>query len=182
MSEPQLPPVPPGQGEPPTGAGLDLVSVPAFAHQLTIPGTVFAERAFTPRELREAVRRSDATGSLQAEHLAARWAAKEAFIKAWSQAVNQVVGTAVAPLIEPELLDWQQIEVVSDRWGRPGLYLSGQVAAAVAASLGPDAADGARWLVSLTHDGGWAAAIVLAPCGTPVTGRIELRTVEESSE
>lgn len=164
MSEPQLPPVPAGAGLQPVGAGLDLVSVPAFAHQLTIPGTVLAERAFTPRELREAVRRSDATGSLQAEHLAARWAAKEAFIKAWSQAVNQVAAAAVAPLIDPGQVDWQEIEVVCDRWGRPGLCLYGQVAEAVAGSLGPETADGASWLVSLTHDGGWAAAIVLAPC------------------
>ncbi|WP_194948107.1 holo-ACP synthase [Actinomyces trachealis] len=163
MSAPHLPEVPAADGARVLGVGMDLVHVPGLAHQLTIPGTVFAERAFTPRELREAVRRSDATGSLQAEHLAARWAVKEAFIKAWSQAVNQMAGTAVAPLIAPELVDWQQIEVVSDRWGRPGLHLIGQVATAVAASLGPEAADGARWLVSLTHDGGWAAAIVLAP-------------------
>ncbi len=160
--EPQTPPVPavpPGRA----GVGLDLVHVPTLAHQLTIPGTVFAERAFTARELREAVRRSDATGSLQAEHLAARWAAKEAFIKAWSQATSTLAGGPVPPVIAPEAVDWRQIEVVTDRWGRPALRLSGEVARAVASSLGQADAAGARWPVSLTHDGSWAAAIVLAP-------------------
>lgn len=160
--EPLMPPVP---ALPPgcAGAGLDLVDVSSLAHQLTIPGTVFAERAFTARELREAVRRSDATGSLQAEHLAARWAAKEAFIKAWSQAVSTAAGGPVPPVIAPDEVDWRQIEVVTDRWGRPSLRLSGEVAQAVARSLGPGADDAARWPVSLTHDGSWAAAIVLAP-------------------
>ncbi|SPT54030.1 Holo-[acyl-carrier-protein] synthase [Actinomyces bovis] len=159
MQEPQLPQLPAEVA----GVGLDLVNVPALAHQLTIPGTVFAERAFTARELREAVRRSDERGSLQAEHLAARWAAKEAFIKAWSQAINQQAGHSVPPVIAPEAVNWQEIEVINDRWRRPSLRLSGQVAGAVAGSLGQAAAEGSAWLVSLTHDGDWAVAIVLAP-------------------
>ncbi|MCL3778171.1 MULTISPECIES: holo-ACP synthase [unclassified Actinomyces] len=172
MSDPRLPeaPVPPDSCV--LGVGTDLVHVPAFAHQLTIPGTVFAERAFTARELREARRRSDATGSLQAEHLAARWAAKESLVKAWSQAANALAERAVPPALAPERLDWRQIEVIGDRWGRPELRLTGEVAAAVEEGLGRGTATAGRWPVSLTHDGDWAAAIVLCTraAAVPVAG------------
>ena len=146
------------------GAGTDLVHVPGLAAQLSQPGTVLAERAFTPRERREGQRRAQDTGSQEAEHLAARWAAKEAFVKAWSQAVNTVAGTGVPPTIAPQDLDWREIEVVSDRWHRPGLRLDGEVARAVDRTLGPGAAASARWMLSLTHDGDWAGAVVVA-CG-----------------
>ncbi len=61
------------------GVGIDLVSIPDFAEQVDQPGTVFAE-TFTPGSgatLRTRVRRRRGT-------CAARWAAKEAVIKAWS--------------------------------------------------------------------------------------------------
>lgn len=161
MSEPRPPAVPEAPAGAVLGTGVDLVHVPALAHQLTIPGTVFAERAFTARELREARCRADETGSLQAEHLAARWAAKEALIKAWSTAANTVAGGAVPPAIAPEAVDWREIELVSDRWGRPALRLTGEVASAVERSLGPGAADATRWPVSVSHDGDWAIAVVL---------------------
>ncbi len=61
------------------GVGIDLVSITEFAEQVDQPGTVFAE-TFTPGERRDA---SDKSSSA-ARHLAARWAAKEAVIKAWS--------------------------------------------------------------------------------------------------
>ncbi|MCI7457627.1 holo-ACP synthase [Actinomyces urogenitalis] len=158
-------PVPPGGQV--LAVGMDLVDVPALAAQLAQPGTVLAERAFTPRERREARRRSQESGSQEAEHLAARWAAKEAFVKAWSQAVNTLAGTGVAPALSPQELDWREIEVVSDHWHRPGLRLAGRVAQAVSATLGHGGTASARWLVSLTHDGGWAAAVVLALASGP---------------
>ncbi|SDM61621.1 holo-ACP synthase AcpS [Actinomyces ruminicola] len=159
--EPRLPDVPERQNGEILGVGVDLVHIPGLAHQLTIPGTVFAERAFTARELRDAARRADATGSLRAEHLAGRWAAKEAFIKAWSAAANTRAGHAVAPQLPPEAVDWREIELVGDRWGRPSLRLTGTVAEAVAAALGEGGNASKCWPVSLTHDGDWAAAIVL---------------------
>lgn len=149
------------------GLGMDLVHIPGLAEQLAVPGTVFAQRSFTTRELREAARRAEERGAGQrgrAEHLAARWAAKEAFIKAWSQALAEVCranGADAAPLIPPEDLDWRQIELRTDRWGRPWLHLSGEVARAVEDSLGQGASAASHWPVSLTHDADWAAAIVL---------------------
>ncbi|WP_203233861.1 holo-ACP synthase [Actinomyces sp. 565] len=159
MRQPSPPQVPEVKGV--LGVGVDLVHVPGLAEQLEQPGTVFAERTFTPRELRDVARRADATGSAQAEHLAGRWAAKEAFIKAWSQAANVHAGRAVAPQLPAETVDWREIETVTDRWGRPSLRLTGAIAAHVAGSLGAGAAAPERWPVSLTHDGDWAAAVVL---------------------
>ena len=80
---------------------------------------------------------------------------------AGQQAANAVAARAVAPVIAPEAVMWQHIEVVTDRWGRPGMRLSSRVAQAIDDSLGAGACDPGRWAVSLTHEGDWAAAIVL---------------------
>ena len=157
---PRLPEGPAGHGA--AGVGLDLVHVPGLVEQVTRPGTVFAERVFTARERREARRRSEDTGSTEAEHLAARWAAKEAFVKAWSQALGARAGRPVAPVVGSDDVDWREVEVVTDRWGRPFLRVSGVLAREVETSLGRGASGPERWPVSLTHDGGWAAAVVLA--------------------
>ncbi|MCT1641092.1 holo-ACP synthase [Dietzia cinnamea] len=87
-----------------------------------------------------------------ARHLAARWAAKEAVIKAWSAALY-----GEPPPIPPDLLRWAEIETVCDAWGRPTVRLGGEVARQVAATLGDDV----RWNVSLSHDGGSAIAFVV---------------------
>lgn len=87
-----------------------------------------------------------------ARHLAGRWAVKEAVVKAWSAALY---GTP--PPISPDLLRWSEIETVCDAWGRPSVRLGGEVARQVAATVG----EGARWNVSLSHDGGSAIAFVV---------------------
>ena len=99
--------------------GLDLVGVESFAEQLGSVGSAFAERTFTVGELRAAGGHSGA-----AQHLAGRYAAKEAFVKAFSGA-----RPGRAPAI-PDM-DWRQVEVVPDAWGRPTLVLHGELAAAV---------------------------------------------------
>jgi holo-[acyl-carrier protein] synthase len=93
---------------------------------------------FTDEELAYALRRHD-----PAEHLAARFAAKEATLKA--------LGTGLSMGVR-----WREMEVRRARGGPPTLALSGRTAA-----LG--AAQGIRRLhVSLTHDAGLAMAQVLA--------------------
>ena len=165
MTKPRLPDVPQTSLDSTVLAvGTDLVHVPGFSAQLDQPGTVFAQRTFTARELREARRRSQERGSIPAQHLAARWAAKESFIKAWSQAHvlrARSRGTSASPAILAEDVDWREIEVVTDRWGRPSLRLSGTVAHAVERSLGEEVSTPGCWPVSLSHDGDYAAAIVL---------------------
>ena len=165
MTRPRLPDSPPTSPDSTVLAvGTDLVHIPGFSAQLDQPGSVFAQHAFTARELREAQRRAQERGTTPAQHLAARWAAKESFIKAWSQAHvlrAKSRGTSTSPVILAEDVDWREIEVVTDRWGRPSLRLSGTVAHAVERSLGEEVSTPGCWPVSMSHDGDYAAAIVL---------------------
>ncbi|GAB3991542.1 holo-ACP synthase AcpS [Nocardioides marmoraquaticus] len=110
------------------GVGVDVVGISAFAAQLDEPGTRFA-RVFTPGERRT-------TGG-EPQRLAARWAAKEAVIKAWSS-------TYVGPdPISRDHVDLREIEVRTDASGRPSIRLHGEVARLMT---------GYDVLVSLTHD------------------------------
>ena len=115
------------------GVGVDVVGISAFADQLDEPGTRFA-RAFTPGE-RRAARSGE---SSEAQSLAARWAAKEAVIKAWSS-----THFGHPEVIDPETVDLSEIEVRSDAWGRPSIRLHGAIAGAM---------DEYDVLVSLSHD------------------------------
>ncbi|HNA99625.1 MAG TPA: holo-ACP synthase [Marmoricola sp.] len=118
------------------GVGVDVVCISAFAEQLAAPGTRFAG-VFTPAERRHATRSAAITGN-PAQHLAVRWAAKEAFLKAWSDS-----RFGLPDVIEPHRIDFTEIEVRTDAWGRPALRLHGAIAAALGACS-------AR--VSLSHD------------------------------
>lgn len=123
------------------GVGVDLVHVPSFADQLDQPGSEFGD-VFTPGERRDANgRTTDA-----ARHLAVRWAAKEAVVKAWSASLY---GTA--PVMDSanngEAL--RLIEVVADAWGRPRIRLHGEVAKHL---------EGCAVEISLSHDGDYATA------------------------
>ena len=124
------------------GVGVDLVHVPSFADQLDQPGSDFAA-VFTPGERRDANgRTTDA-----ARHLAARWAAKEAVVKAWSASIY---GTA--PVMDDSAVDGgalRLIEVVTDAWGRPRIRLHGEVAKHL---------EGCTVEISLSHDGDYATA------------------------
>jgi holo-[acyl-carrier protein] synthase len=122
------------------GVGVDLVHVPAFAEQLDQVGSRF-EGAFTPGERRDA---NDRTSD-PARHLAARWAAKEAVVKAWSASLH-----GSAPVMGDEALGL--IEVVTDAWGRPRIRLHGEVAKHL---------EDVAIEVSLSHDGDYATAYVV---------------------
>jgi holo-[acyl-carrier protein] synthase len=145
------------------GLGLDVVDVEAFAAQLADPASGFVEATFRPGERRRrgaapgpsgtaAERAAGAAGAPRwAQHLAGRFAAKEALVKAWS----------VARRGQPPALaqvDLRDVEVVDDGFGRPGLRLHGPVRAAVA-ELAPGATVTAP--VSISHDGPTAAAVVI---------------------
>ncbi|MDO5724114.1 MAG: holo-ACP synthase [Flaviflexus sp.] len=137
------------------GIGMDLVHVPGFAAQLAQPGTAFA-RAFTGAEHRAAAARAAITGSTH-PHLAARWAAKEAVIKAWSQAL----AGHPPPLADGEV-NFADIEVRADAWGRPFLHihpgLKEVMTDSITACGGPSEFS---WHLSLSHDGEYASAYVL---------------------
>ncbi|MDO4610984.1 holo-ACP synthase [Corynebacterium sp.] len=134
--------------------GVDLVHVPVFAEQLDVPGSGFARRVFAPGELLAAGRRGLA-GDALARHLAGRWAVKEAVVKAWSQALY-----GEAPPIARDALDWAEIEIAADAWGREGVVLRGAARAAFDAGVGASV-PGARFEVSVSHDGDYAIAVAL---------------------
>lgn len=121
--------------------GIDLVHIPSFAEQLALPGSRF-HSVFSPRELRLA-----ADHPRKDEHLAGRWAAKEAFIKAWSAA-----NYGKPPALSEQALNLAEIEVVPDRWGRPRIELRGEVAQLSGHSVAQ---------VSISHDGPFATAICM---------------------
>lgn len=136
------------------GVGVDLVSIPSFAEQLAVPGTRFSE-AFTAAE-----RSLGSPDTPEAHRLAGRWAAKEAFLKAWASARRGQPPTLGE-------VSMREIEVLCDAWGRPGLRLHGEVARAFAASL-PDA----DTRLSISHDGDQAIAFVVLNARTPGTPSI----------
>lgn len=145
------------------GLGVDLVSLPEFSAQVREPGSAFLSGVLTPREARRVRARAAATSGTQpgsarydeavARHAGGLWAAKEAFIKAWSCALF-----GSPPLIGADDVDWREIEVIHDEWDRPALALHGDVAAACEESLG--APSTWRALVSISHDGECAIAQV----------------------
>jgi holo-[acyl-carrier protein] synthase len=116
------------------GVGIDVVPVERFEAALARTEGL-AARLFTPAE------QITSTGRPRsAESLAARFAAKEALAKA---------------LGAPGGLRWTDAEICTEPTGQPYLIVRGTVAAR-AAELGIE-----RWHVSLSHDGGMAAATVI---------------------
>jgi holo-[acyl-carrier protein] synthase len=103
----------------------------------------FEARLFTAHE-RECAARVEGH---RAERLAARFAAKEAFIKAFDLAEAGI--------------GWRDVEVRSTAGSRPRLQLHG-LAARVAAEAGVQ-----ELALSLSHDGAQACAMVVALCGRP---------------
>ena len=115
--------------------GIDVVAVDRFAAALARTPTL-ARRLFNPDE------QVTATGHPRGPaSLAARFAVKEAVAKA---------------LGVPAGMDWHDCRVVSELSGRPVLQVSQTVADAAAAQGITD------WRISVSHDAGIAAAVVLA--------------------
>lgn len=138
------------------GVGHDVVDLAAFGEQLREPGSRM-RGLFSARELRQSTLRAAAKHDGEAVHLAARWAGKEAVLKAWCDALGD------RPY--PYTLDdfpWSGIEILDDSRGRPHVVPAAPVAARLAESLpGSGACDGPRWHVSLSHDGPVACAVAL---------------------
>ena len=114
--------------------GVDAVSLPRFRKHLKHAGSRFLARVLVEEEIRDCHGRT--------ESLAARFAAKEAALKA--------LGTGT------QGVSWHNVIVESDDLGAPRIRLMGS-AAARADTLGLN-----YWALSLTHDGDYAFAVVLA--------------------
>lgn len=119
--------------DPPTAIGIDLVEVEPVRQLIEAGGPFFANAAWTNRERREA--------SGQPEALAGKWAAKEAVMKALQRGIGDI--------------DPKDVEIITGPSGAPHVELH-RSARSTAKSRRITA-----WSVSVTHEGGWAAAIAL---------------------
>jgi len=118
------------------GIGTDLARSERFRKFLE-PGNKVLERIFSTEERRYSLQKRDPV-----PHLAARFAAKEAFVKA--------LGTGLR-----DGLSWQQVCVVLDDLGCPSLELSGRAVELMAAC------GAAKAHLSYSHDGEYAVATVI---------------------
>lgn len=120
-----------------SGIGTDIVAIERFQHFVDSNNTPLLQRLFTERE-----RALCSARSSSASCFAARFAAKEAFLKALGLGLR-------------EGISWQDMEITLDKLGKPGLLLTGR-AQEVFAAQGLSSA-----FLSLSHDGGNAIAMVV---------------------
>jgi holo-[acyl-carrier protein] synthase len=116
------------------GIGVDLVRIPRMRAVIERWQERFLERVFTPGEIAYCRARRDPV-----PHFAARFAAKEAGMKA--------LGTGLRLGVK-----WRELEVRRERGQAPRLELHGR-----SRELGL-ARGGRRMLLALTHDGDYALA------------------------
>jgi holo-[acyl-carrier protein] synthase len=121
------------------GVGLDVCSIDRMRKALERHGDRFFGRICSDAE------RADLEGRDPATSLAGRFAVKEAFAKALDGAPG---------------VGWHEVEVRRSPNGRPRLELRGN-ARALAERFGAS-----RWHVSISHDAGVAAAVVVLEEGT----------------
>lgn len=121
------------------GHGVDLVEIERIERMLDDHGDRFLERCFADSEIAYA----DSAAAVRGERFAARFAAKEAVLKA--------LGTGLR-----DGIDWKDIVVTRNDLGAPGIELSGR-AAELASGQGIRS-----WRLSLSHAGGFAMASVIA--------------------
>lgn len=110
------------------GHGIDIVETARIRKLVEEHGERFLERVFTPSEQQYCARNT----KRYFEHLAGRFAAKEAVLK--------VLGTGWRGGIA-----WTDIEIRPEASGQPKVYLSGE-SLRIATELGIS-----RWHVSISH-------------------------------
>ena len=116
------------------GLGIDVCSIERMRRALERHGDRFFARICSEAE------RKDLSGRELATAVAGRFAAKEAFAKALDGAKG---------------VGWHEVEVRRGSSGRPTLELTGN-AMSMVRRFGAE-----RWHVSITHDAGVAAAVVI---------------------
>ena len=138
------------------GLGHAVVDVAAFAEQLGQPGS-HMRALFSVREVRQAADRARQKNDGEAVHLAAKWAGKEAFLKAWCD----FLGSAPFPFTLDNF-PWREIEILDDSRGVPHVSLSGDASPAFQTDYSGSIPD---VHISLSHDGPVASAVVMIQSG-----------------
>ena len=121
-----------------SGVGIDVVQISRIAESLSKFGDRFVQRVFTPGEIAYA----SSAPALLTQRLAARFAAKEATIKALKLSLQGV--------------GWKDLEVRRNDTGACHMELHR------AAKRAADDGGVTMLALSMSHDGDYAAAIVIA--------------------
>ena len=119
------------------GIGIDVVNVRRIETLLKNHPERFKDKVFTAEEYRYAKEKSNGDRQQLASILAARWAAKEAVVKA--------MGTGFG-----DGLYWQHVEIISEG-GPPQVRLQNT----------PKQFEGTRFLLSMSHDYPTATAMAM---------------------
>jgi holo-[acyl-carrier protein] synthase len=119
------------------GVGMDLVRVSRMEEALRRWGERLQKKVFTPGEVRYCLGKREPSPSF-----AARFAAKEAFVKALGIGIRRGV-------------HWRDVEVQRGPLGRPVLGLTGRAAEICR----KERIEG--HFLSLTHDGDYSGAVVV---------------------
>ena len=119
------------------GIGTDIVLFERFQRFIDEGNTSLLLRLFTEREHSLCAARKGSAACY-----AARFAAKEAFLKALGLGLR-------------DGLSWQDMEVINDDLGKPRLHLSGKALEVFSAK------QLSSIFLSLSHDGGYAVAMVV---------------------
>jgi holo-[acyl-carrier protein] synthase len=119
------------------GIGVDIIDIKRFERALERWGDRLRERVFTPQELSICLAKAH-----PGRHLALRFAAKEAMVKALGIGMFQGVA-------------WNDIEIINDSLGRPHMKVSG-VAERICQAKGIK-----EIFVSISHEHAYGVAHVL---------------------
>lgn len=130
------------------GIGIDIVNIPQFRTAIERWGDRFKNRVFTERELEYCNGRKFAE-----QHLAARFAAKEAFFKAIGRAVR-----------------FSDVEIANDKYGKPCIVFKPEIF--LTNPIAPPLIKGRqrglsklRTHLTLSHDGDYCVAQVIIEVG-----------------
>ena len=89
------------------GSGIDIIEIGRFRRAKKKYGKNFLKKVFTPGEIEYSGKKR-----FQEQHLAARFAAKEAVLKAFGNKIASIS-------------NWQDIEILNDKSGRPFVRFHG---------------------------------------------------------
>ncbi|MGM0439949.1 MAG: holo-ACP synthase [Chlamydiota bacterium] len=118
------------------GLGTDIIEIERIDQSIKRHKTRFLDKLFTSEEQNYCLRYGDD----HPRHFAARFAAKEAVVKA--------LGTGFSKNIS-----WQDIEIKNDKRGKPQVFLSEKLAAL---------SGNCKFMISLSHCRDYALASVVA--------------------
>lgn len=119
------------------GIGIDIVKVSRMEGVLKKWKDRFISRVFTQREIDSCINKR-----LPGQHFAARFAAKEAFLKALGLGMRSGI-------------PWKNIEIINDSMGRPEVELHHKAREVCREN------NVRNVLLSLSHDGGYGVAQVI---------------------